>query len=150
MENGEESGLNHTWISLDHWVQTGNNIIRVKQVINIDKSRPNKTVKFELLNAQSLRNKECVLHDHLTHTNLDFAVIMKTICDSESLSDSDADKVWLHACDMSTQNYKISSINHKNCCGGSFSISRYKESHDIEIVESGEKDQLEYAKWKFR
>ena len=63
-------------------------------------TEPDKSINFSLLNARSIKSKDCQLHHHLHANKIDSAVITETW-----LSDGDMDKIWLESMDLNKLNY---------------------------------------------
>ena len=63
-------------------------------------TKPDKSINFSLLNARSIKSKDCQLHHHLHSNKIDFAVIMETW-----LSNGDTDKIWLESMDLNKLDY---------------------------------------------
>ena len=63
-------------------------------------TKPDKSINFSLLNARSIKSKDCQLHHHLHSNKINFVVIMEMW-----LSNGDMDKIWLESMDLNKLDY---------------------------------------------
>ena len=61
-----------------------------------------KFFNISLLNAQSIRNKDSIIHHQISQDNIDAIVFIETW-----LTESDGDKVWIGVTELQTTNYKL-------------------------------------------
>lgn len=76
-----------------------------------------KYFNISLLNAQSIRNKDSIIHHQISQDNIDAIVFIETW-----LTESDGDKVWISATELQTTNYKLYSCPRKNKRGGGIAL----------------------------
>ena len=81
-----------------------NNLIRVEIDNVIILKQLERNITISVFNAQSIRNKEALILDHLLQYKVDLAVVTETW-----LMDTDRDKVWLQSSDVNKDIYSLSS-----------------------------------------
>ena len=94
------------------------------------------------LNAQSIKNKDQLIVDSLVNEHIDVAIITETWL-------KDADDIWLQACELNKNSYKISCSNKKNRQGGEVALA-YKDSVKIQILKKDQSVTFEKAIWQVR
>ena len=91
---------------------TGSNPANIRFIMqkgNITKYQPEKQFTLLLLNSQSLKPREIMVHHHLELEKVDALVIIETW-----LSDKDADKVWIRSSDLNKNGLKLLTTNRKS------------------------------------
>ena len=100
-----------------------------------------KYFNISLLNAQSIRNKDSIIHHQISQDNIDAIVFTETW-----LTESDGDKVWNGATELQTTNYKLYSCPRKNRRGGGIALCT-RPTYKVRLISEGEKSTFQYAKW---
>ena len=72
---------------------------------------------MSLLNAQSIKNKELLLHGQLIHHDVDICVLTETW-----LSDSDLDRTWLQYTVLNKVPYQMFTSNRTGRKGGGVAL----------------------------
>ena len=100
-----------------------------------------KYFNISLLNAQSIRNKDSIIHHQISQDNIDAIVFIETW-----LTESDGDKVWIGVTELQTTNYKLYSCPRKNKRGGGIALCT-RPTYKVRLISEGEKSTFQYAKW---
>ena len=96
-----------------------------------------KYFNISFLNAQSIKNKDSIIHHQISQDNIDAIVFTETW-----LTESDGDKVWNGV----TTNYRLYSCPRKNRRGGGIVLCT-RPTYKVELISEGEKSTFQYAKW---
>ena len=117
------------------------NIRFIMQKENITKYQPEKQFTLSLLNSQSLKPKEIMVHHHLELEKVDALVITETW-----LSDKDADKVWISSSDLNKNGLKLLTSNRKSKRGEGLALVR-KTKYKPKQVSEKELNTFQVAEW---
>ena len=118
------------------------NLIRIKMDANQSIRDLKLNLTLSLLNAQSIKNKELILHGQLTHHDVDICILTETW-----LSDNDLDRTWLQYTVLNKVPYQMLTSNRKGRKGGG--VALIAKSH-LRVKQIGE-DQLrsfQFCKWQ--
>ena len=88
-------------------------------IINEDKK-----VSISIMNLQSIKNKEDQILHHLMDRKVNLAVITETW-----LRDNDMDKIWIEACELNKNRYKLQVQNRGEGRGGGYRCSLKRQHH---------------------
>ena len=108
---------------------------------NITKYQPEKQFTLSLLNSQSLKPKETMVHHHLESERVDALVITETW-----LSDKDADKVWINSSDLIKNGLTLLTSNRKSKQGGGIALVS-KTKYKPKQVSEKELNTFQVAEW---
>ena len=100
-----------------------------------------RNITISVFNAQSIRNKEALILDHLLQHKVDLAVVTETW-----LTDTDRDKVWLQSSDVNKDIYSLSS-SIRTCKRGGVGLIHWKNT-DVKLTEEKETKTFQVAKWR--
>ena len=102
-----------------------------------------RNITISVFNAQSIRNKEALILDHLLHYKVDLAVVTETW-----LMDTDRDKVWLQSSDVNKDIYSLSS-SIRTCKRGRGEWDLFiGKNTDVKLTEEKEAKTFQVAKWR--
>ena len=93
-------------------------------------ARWNPDVNLTLLNVQSYRYKEMVLIDYLLEHNKEIFVVTETW-----LRNSDSDKIWIDASELSESGHKTYASNRLERWGGGIALTYNMNMRTIKIME---------------
>ena len=97
-------------------------------------------IHLSLLNAQSLKNKELMIIDYITQSNLDVCVVTETWF-------KDTDKMWIKSSEFNKNGYKIRVHNRDERQGGGLALI-HKNNIKVKDIDKGFCRSFEYAVWK--
>ena len=139
---GKRGGVRfHLHLNMDK--PTGSNPANIRFIMqkeNITKYQPEKQFTLLLLNSQSLKPKEIMVH-HLESEKVDALVITETW-----LSDKDADKVWISSSDLNKNGLKLLTSNRKSKQGGGLALVT-KTKYKPKQVSQKELNTFQVAEW---
>ena len=92
-----------------------------------------------LANVQSLKPKELLCLDHIVGNNTDLCILTETWLKNE-------DSIWLQACKLNKNGWKILSIHKEDRTGGSIALV-YKSKYNSKTVRKGKTRSFEYGIW---
>ena len=95
-----------------------------------------------LVNAQSLRSKELLLHDYIKEYNIDICIVTETW-----IQNTEEDKVWCEISALNSDNLMLHTINREEHRGGGLVLIS-KSSLTISKLEIDKPNSFEAAKWK--
>ena len=75
------------------------NLVRICSMVDISKYQPDNILRLAQFNAQSIRNKDGIIFEHLTAGKIDIAVVTKTWL-------KDDDGIWLQGSDINKGCYR--------------------------------------------
>ena len=84
------------------------NLIQIKMDANQSMRDLKLNLTLSLLNAQSIKNKELLLHGQLTHHDVDICILTETW-----LSDNDSDRTWLQYTVLNKVPYQMFTSNRR-------------------------------------
>ena len=93
-----------------------------------------------LVNIRSLRGKCLPLSTYIKDSDLDFGIITETWL-------TDSDTIWIDACDLNKDGYRISVVNRQQRRGGGIAFV-HKELIPTKLIDSGGKSSFEFGLWK--
>ena len=102
-EGKEEKGI---LISSDHAGLTQKNLVRVSIEVNISKYQPDRLLTFSLLNAQSVKIKDLIIHHQIVQNEPNILLLTKSW-----LTSTETDKIWIDSSDLNKDRYV--NISHK-------------------------------------
>ena len=98
-----------------------------------------KLVKIATGNLQSLKNEEQSLLHQLIEQDIDIMVVTETWLTKD-------DTIWLDACDLNKDTYRIQSAHHQNGRGGGLALI-YRSTSNAKLIAKGQTRSFEYATW---
>ena len=108
-------------------------------IINEDKK-----VSISIMNAQSIKSKEDQILHHLMNRKANLAIITETW-----LRDNDTDKIWMDACELNKNGYKLQVQNRGEGRGGGIGIV-YRDNIIVNKVDGGSHPSFEFAVWSVK
>ena len=108
---------------------------------NNKRSDDGKVFRISEANAQSIRNKDLLFHDHIYDNKIDVCIITDTW-----LHDTDRDRAWLYSVSVNSDPLNILSSNRKNRTGGGLAIM-YKKPLKVTEFEECMTNTFLYAIW---
>ena len=94
--------------------------------------------------SQSIRNKEDQILHHLMDRKANLAIITETW-----LRDNDMDKIWIEACELNKNGYKLQVQNRGEGRGGGIGVV-YRDNITVNKVDGGRHPLFEYAVWSVK
>ena len=117
-----------------------NNLIHIKPQQAKSPSPPIKPIKIATRNVQSLKNKEQPLLHQLIENDIDIMIVMETWLTKD-------DTIWLEACDLNKDTYRIQSAHHQNGRGGGLALI-HRSKNDTKLIAHGQTRSFKYATWQ--
>ena len=114
-----------------------NNLIYIKPQQPKCPPPPNKLVKMATGNVQSLKNKEQPLLHQLIDKDIDIMIVMETWLTKD-------DTIWLEACDLNKDTYRIQSAHCQNGRGGDLALIHRSRSN-TKLIAQGQTRSFKYA-----
>ena len=107
-----------------------------------DRDRNSDNMLIALVNAQSLRSKELLLHDYIKEDNMDICIVTETW-----IQNTEEDKAWCEISALNNDNLMLHTVNREERRGrGLAPVS--KSSLTISKLEMDKPNSFEAAKWK--
>ena len=116
------------------------NLVRICIIVGISKYQPDNLPRLAQFNAQSLKNKDGAIFEHLIAGKIDIAVATKTWL-------RDDDSVWLQGTDINKGCYITYASNRYMKRGGGLAIIVNK-NFDVKLISESERQTFQIAKWK--
>ena len=117
-----------------------NNLIHIKPQQAKCPPPPTKPVKIATGNVQSLKNKEQPLLHQLIDKDIDIMIVTETWLTKD-------DTIWLEACDLNKDTYRIQSAHHQNGRGGGLALI-HRSTCNTKLIAQGQTRSFEYATWQ--
>ena len=107
-----------------------------------DRDRNSDNMLIALVNAQSLRSKELLLHDYIKEDNIDICIVTETW-----IQNTEEDKAWCEISALNNDNLMLHTVNREEHRGGGLALVS-KSSLTISKLEMDKPNSFEAAKWK--
>ena len=117
-----------------------NNLIHIKPQQPKSQSPPIKPIKIATGNVQSLKNKEQSLLHQLIDKDIDIMIITETWLTKD-------DTIWLEACDLNKDTYRIQSAHCQNGRGGGLALI-HRSTINTKLIAQGRTRSFEHATWQ--
>ena len=116
------------------------NLIHIKPQQAKSSSTPLKPIKIATGNVQSLKNKEQPLLHQLIDKDIDIMIVTETWLTKD-------DTIWLEACDLNKDTYRIHSAHRQNGRGGGLALI-HRTTNNTKLIAHGQTRSFEYATWQ--
>ena len=116
-----------------------NNLIYIKPQQAMCPPPPTKLVKIATGNVQSLKNKEQPLLHQLIDKDINIMIVTGTWLTKD-------DTIWLEACDLNKDTYRIQSAHHQNGRGGGLALI-HRSTSNAKLIAKGKTRSFKYATW---
>ena len=83
-----------------------------------DRDRNSDNMLIALVNAQSLRSKELLLHDYIKEDNIDICIVTETW-----IQNTEEDKAWCEISALNNDNLMLHTVNREERRGGDWHLS---------------------------
>ena len=117
-----------------------NNLIHIKPQQAKSPPPPTKPIKIATGNVQSLKNKEQPLLHQLIDKDINIMIATETWLRKD-------DTIWLDACDLNKDTYRIQSAHHQNGRGGGLALI-HRSTSNTKLIAQGLTRSFEYATWQ--
>ena len=117
------------------------NLVRVSIEVDISKDQPDMSLTFSLLNAQSVKNKDLIIHHQIVQNKTDILLLTKTW-----LTSKETDKICIDSSDLNKDRYKLTSAIRENRRGGSLALIT-KKDFKVKLDSNAEFRTFQFAKW---
>ena len=98
------------------------NLVRVSIEVIICKYQPDRSFTFSLLNAQSVKNKDLIIHHQIVQNKTDILLLTETW-----LTSKETDKIWIDSSDLNKDRNKLTSAIRENGKGGGLALITKKD-----------------------
>ena len=116
------------------------NLVRICSMVHISKYQPDNLLRIAQFNAQSIKNKDGIILEHLTAGKIDIAVVTKTWL-------KDDNGMWLQGSDINNGWYRTYTSNRSMKRGGGLAVIANK-NFDVKLILESERQTFQIAKWK--
>ena len=117
------------------------NLVRVSIEVKISKYQPDRSLTFSLLNAQSFKNKDLIIHCQIVQNKIDILLLTETWLTSKEI-----DKIWISSSDLNKDRYKLTSAIRENRRGGGLALIT-KKDFKVKLDSNAEFGAFQFAKW---
>ena len=118
------------------------NLIQIKLESHLSDYQPGKHITLALMNMQSIKNKEELVHSILEDNKVDIAVVTETW-----LNLSDTDRIWIKASEIGKGDYCLSLCPRTGCRGGGVALINRKNL-ESKLLSQGELSTFQFGKWQ--
>ena len=116
------------------------NLVRICSMVDISKYQPDNLLRLAQFNAQSIKNKDGIILEHLIASKIDVAVVTETWL-------KDDDGIWLQGSDINKGCYRTYTSNRSMKRGGGLAVVASK-NFDVKLIFKSERQTFQIAKWK--
>ena len=110
------------------------NLVRICSMVDISKYQPDNLLRIAQFNAQSIRNKDGIILEHLTAGKIDIAVVTETWL-------KDDDGIWLQGSDINKGWCRTYTSNRSMKRGGGLAVIANK-NFDVKLILESERQNL--------
>ena len=114
------------------------NLVKIWFMVGINKYQPDILLRLAQFNAQSIKNKDRIIFEHLTAGRIDIAVVTKTWL-------KDDDSIWLQGSDINKGCYRTYTSNRSMKRGGGLAVIANK-TFDVKLISESERQTFQIAK----
>ena len=107
-----------------------------------NRDRNSDNMLIALVNAQSLRSKELLLHDYIKEDNIDICIVTETW-----IQNTEEDKAWCEISALNNDNLMLHTVYREECRGRGLALVS-KSSLTISKLEMDKPNSFEAVKWK--
>ena len=107
-------------------------------MVDISKYQPDNLLRLAQFNAQSIKNKDGIILEHLTAGKIDIAVVTETWL-------KDNDGIWLQGSDISKGFYRTYTSNRSMKRGGGLAVIASR-NFDVKLISESERQTFQIAK----
>ena len=101
-------------------------------------------MSISIMNTQSLKSKKDQILHHVMNRKANLAIITETW-----LRDNDTDKIWMDACELNKNGYKLQVQNKGEGRGGGIGVV-YRDNITVNKVDGGSHPSFEFAVWSVK
>ena len=102
------------------------NLVRICSMVDISKYQPDNLLRLAQFNAQSIKNKDGIILEHLTAGKIDIAVVTETWL-------KDDDGIWLQGSNINKGCYRTYTSNRSMKRGGGLAVIGNKNV-DVKVI----------------
>ena len=115
-------------------------LVKIKPITDRHPNERKLNMTAFLVNIWSLKGKCLPLSTYISDSDIDFGIITETWL-------SDSDNIWINACDLNKNGYKLSPVNRNQRRGGGVALV-CTSTMNAKLIDSGSKQSFEYCIWK--